>query len=191
MKNAQLFKLRQIESMYTTLKDDFAKLMQVLEGKEAYVGVLEDKLREADYEQLLRGKQVDPISQMAKKGSKRKLVTSDTSFLEKVENYASDVSLGANIGNVSSNSHNVSLRVLGKSTPFTPPDQKIPPETSPQKLTSPFLSTQSHSFAASNPGDENIISSDVGTLSHPKDTQLMGPAGRLRPPASKMKLKRK
>lgn len=36
--------------MYSALKDDFSKLMQVLEGKEAYVTVLEDKLREVDYE---------------------------------------------------------------------------------------------------------------------------------------------
>ena len=36
--------------MYCTLKDEFSKLMQVLEGKEAYVTALEDKLREADYE---------------------------------------------------------------------------------------------------------------------------------------------
>lgn len=40
----------QIESMYDSLKNDFSKLMKVLEEKESYVAGLEDKLREADYE---------------------------------------------------------------------------------------------------------------------------------------------
>lgn len=53
-KNAEILKFQQIDSMHNALKEDFSKLVQVLEGKQAYVTSLEDKLREADYEVLCR-----------------------------------------------------------------------------------------------------------------------------------------
>lgn len=167
-------KLQQFDSMYTNLKDEFAKLVQILDSKEVQLSALEDKLREADYELLLRRK---PEGDSKHKSTKRKLITSDTSFLDQGDPDASLSNIDLFKGKEASLEH-------GNRYPFTPPNQKIPVETSPHKLASPSLRGlgEQGSTAAIQEEQESPTKRPV------RKSQA---SLRLQPPTSKMKLRRK
>lgn len=146
--------------MYDGLKKDFSSLTKILEEKEARVSVLEDRLREADYDvswswflnlstitnkknkQLLKGK--SEYTSTFRKNSKRLLVTSDYSFFDRP-----DQEIGTDNFNQSLNSQIIHSNGIGQE-PVTPQNQKTRTDTSPSKLATP-TSVNIELFAAVEP----------------------------------------
>lgn len=118
------------------------------------------------------------VSKMAMRNpAKRQLVTSDTSFLEKAEHDAPEMYNLHTESHPSSNLPSFPSSGLGNCLPITPPNQKIPANTSPCKLATPN-SSNIQGFTAVNTSEmSSSLSGPVGF-----NKQLM---------ASKMRLKNK